>query len=89
MSSSKQVANNHFHIIFEKTDNDEAITIEDNKSKVSVTREGSFVQSGPETVDEIEIFKGEENKITMNQTHSKKFQCTYLLQFFPFDTQVT
>ena len=77
------------YIIFENTDNDEAITIEDIKSKVSVTREGSFVQSGPETADEIEIFEGEENKITMNQTHSKKFQCTYLLQFFPFDTQVT
>merc|ERR1719186_2338443 len=24
----------------------------------------------------------------MNQTHSKEFHCTYLLQFFPFDTQV-
>ena len=25
--------------------------------------------------------------ITMNQTHSKKFHCTYLLHYYPFDTQ--
>ena len=24
----------------------------------------------------------------MNQTHSKKFHCTYLLHYYPFDTQV-
>lgn len=76
------------YIIFENTDNDEAITIEDVRSTISVTREGSFVRSGSEISDEIEIFKGEENKITMNQTHSKQFHCTYLLHYFPFDTQV-
>ena len=26
--------------------------------------------------------------ITLNQTHSKKFHCTYLLHYYPFDTQV-
>ena len=26
--------------------------------------------------------------ITMNQTHSKTFHCTYLLHYYPFDTQV-
>ena len=36
----------------------------------------------------IEIFKGEENIITMSQTHSKKFHCTYLLHYYPFDTQI-
>ena len=24
----------------------------------------------------------------MNQTHDKKFHCTYLLHFYPFDTQI-
>ena len=37
---------------------------------------------------QIEIFKGEENIITLNQTHSKKFHCTYLLHQYPFDKQV-
>ena len=41
-----------------------------------------------DVVDEIEIFKGSDNKLTMNQTYSKEFHCTYLIQWFPFDTQV-
>ena len=24
----------------------------------------------------------------MNQTHDKKFHCTYLLHYYPFDTQI-
>ena len=39
-------------------------------------------------MDEVEIFEGRENRITMVQTYSKKFHCTYLLQNYPFDTQV-
>ena len=39
-------------------------------------------------LSKIEIFKGEENIITMSQTHSKKFHCTYLLHYYPFDTQI-
>ena len=26
--------------------------------------------------------------MTMSQTHSKKFHCTYLLHYYPFDTQI-
>ena len=37
---------------------------------------------------QIEIFRGDENLITMSQTHSKKFHCIYLLQYYPFDTQI-
>ena len=76
------------YIIFANTDNEDAVTIYDTRSTVSVKREGSFVRSGPEIADEIEIFQGKENRITMSQTHSKKFHCTYLLHYFPFDTQV-
>ena len=76
------------YIIFRNTNDDDAITIEKVKSKASLTREGSFQRSPPEVADEIEIFKGSENKITLNQTHSKEFHCTYLLHYFPFDTQV-
>ena len=71
---------------------------------VSISRQGDFVRSGPEIADEvrlkirktfiqrpfekIEIFNGEENILTMNQTHSKTFHCTYLLHYYPFDSQV-
>ena len=37
---------------------------------------------------QIEIFEGIENIVTLNQSHSKRFHCTYLLHYFPFDTQV-
>ena len=53
-----------------------------------VTREGGFVRAGLDYVDEVEIFQGSENKVTLMQTYSKKFHCTYLLQNYPFDTQV-
>ena len=55
---------------------------------VTITREGSFSRTPISVVDEIEIFLGRENKLTLNQTYSKIFQCTYLLQKYPFDTQV-
>ena len=66
----------------------EAVNIEEVDSKVFITREGSFTRAGLNDVDEAEIFEGGENKITMVQTYSKKFHCTYLLHSFPFDTQV-
>ena len=34
------------------------------------------------------MFQGAENKISLIQTYSKKFHCTYLLHDYPFDTQV-
>ena len=45
-------------------------------------------RSGVEEVDEREIFKGSENKLTMRQTYTHEFQCLYLLQNYPFDAQV-
>ena len=53
-----------------------------------VTREGEFQRAGLESVDEAEIFEGRENKITLIQSNSIKFHCTYLLHDFPFDSQV-
>ena len=55
---------------------------------VTVTREGNFTRSGLDVMDEIEIFKGTENKLTMNQTYTWPFQCQYELKRYPFDTQV-
>ena len=55
---------------------------------VTVTREGDFIRSGLDKVDEAEIFEGDENRLTMNQTYTWEFQCQYELQQYPFDTQV-
>ena len=46
-------------------------------------------RSGVEEVDEREIFRGSENKLTMRQTYTHKFQCLYRLHEYPFDAQVT
>ena len=58
------------------------------RSTVFVAREGNFTRSGLDYADEIEIFEGGENQLKLAQTYSKVFHCTYLLHFFPFDTQV-
>ena len=56
---------------------------------ITVSKEGNFTRSGPEQADEVEVFEGKENTLTMNQTYSKKFQCLYKLHRYPFDTQVS
>ena len=56
---------------------------------VTVNREGEFTRSSLEEVDEAEIFKGGENRLTMYQTYTHEFQCVYQLTRYPFDTQVT
>ena len=67
----------------------EVVQLEDGtKTTVTVSREGGFTRSGLEVADEIEVFEGGENKLTMNQTYSKKFQCEYQLHRYPFDIQV-
>ena len=92
------------YIIFRNTDRDDAVDIKNTRAVVSIKRQGNFVRSGLDVADEvvqhiplkdlllnplkIEIFNGGENMITLNQTHSKKFHCTYLLHYYPFDTQV-
>ena len=58
-------------------------------TSVIVTREGNFTRSSDKEVDEVELFKGAENRLTMHQTYTKEFQCEYVLQRYPFDKQVT
>ena len=83
------------YIIFQNTDENEAVDIEwitasgnQVATKMFVTRQGSFVRAGNEQIDETEIFQGFENTLTLIQSHTKVFHCTYQLHYFPFDTQV-
>ena len=57
-------------------------------TRITVTREGEFTRADLIDVDEAEIFKGADNRLTMNQTYTQEFQCHYKLQRYPFDTQV-
>ena len=77
------------YVIYDNTDMKEVVQLEEGtKTTVTVTRQGDFTRSGVEVADEIEVFEGGENKLTMNQTYSKKFQCEYQLHRYPFDIQV-
>ena len=55
---------------------------------VTVTRESDFARSGFDSLHEVEIFKGDENTLSMRQTYTNKFQCQFVLNRYPFDTQV-
>jgi hypothetical protein len=58
-------------------------------TSVTINREEeSPERSGLDIPDEIEVFQGEKNTLTMNQTYTWKFQCEYDLHLYPFDTQV-
>ena len=68
-------------------DNDDTVsTLE--KSKFKIGRLGNFSRSDLGTLDEIEIFEGKDNPISMIQSYTKPFKCNYDLMYFPFDTQV-
>ena len=55
---------------------------------ITVTKQGNLTRSDLNDLHEIETFKGSENTLTMRQTYTYKFQCDFLLEKYPFDTQV-
>jgi len=75
------------NIIFDNTENNDVMTL-DNIAKVTISREGNPEPSDLSVVDEIDIFKGSENRITFDKGFTKTLQCEYQLQLYPFDTQV-
>ena len=51
------------------------------------SKEGTFSLSDETIVDEINVFKGSENKIIFDMVFTKTLKCIYELQLYPFDTQ--
>ena len=74
-------------LVFQNTENNE-VTVADSEAEVTVTREGDFTRSDDTVVEEINIFSGEDNRITFERIYTKTFRCEYQLQLYPFDTQV-
>ena len=58
-------------------------------TELTLTREGDYIVSTDDNVEEINIFEGQFNRITFEQVYTKTFKCTYQLQLYPFDTQVS
>ena len=68
-------------------DNDDTVSALE-KSKLKIERLGNLSRSDISSLDEIEIFEGKENPISMIQSYTKPFKCNFDLRYFPFDTQV-
>ena len=78
------------YVIYDNTDMTEAVRLEDGlKTTVVVNRDGSLTRTKVDVLDEIEIFEGKANRLSMFQTYTKSFQCQYHLQRYPFDTQAS
>ena len=78
-------------VIYENTDQKQTTrlgTTWEWETNVEVSRDGKFTRSGLETIDEANIFKGDENTLIMSQSYTHRFQCQYNFQLYPFDTQV-
>ena len=78
-------------VIYANTDQKETTRLGENwewRTNVFINREGNSTCSSDEVVDETNVFKGSENRLTMQQTYAHKFQCIYDLKTYPFDSQV-
>ena len=54
----------------------------------TVSRQGGFMRSGLDVTDEIEIFYGTENKLSMTEARTEEFLCRFYPFWYPFDKQV-
>ena len=78
------------YVIYSNTDMKEAVQLDkDVQTTVVISKEGMFTRGGEDTLDEVEIFDGQENRLSMYQTYTKSFQCQYRLQRYPFDIQAS
>ena len=80
-------------VIYENTDQKETTRLGEFgngewDTRVIVKKRGNSTPSGLDTLDETEIFSGRENSLSMSQTYTHTFQCSYRLSAYPFDTQV-
>lgn len=73
-------------LVFSNTQNNEATRGVDD-TEITVTKEGNYTRSEEDVVDEINIFKGKENRLTFETSYTKIFRCEYQLHMYPFDTQ--
>ena len=74
------------NIIFGNTENNDVIGT-DMLAKITISKEGAFYVSDETVVDEINVFKGSENKMIFDMVYTKTLKCIYELQLYPFDTQ--
>ena len=62
-------------------------TLNDKNTFASIKREGNGSIIGKEIREDIEVFAGSDNGITMSRVYSIKFYCEYQMAWYPFDQQ--
>ena len=73
-------------LVFKNTQS-KLVSLNDQKTVIYVEREGQFFNSDISVLENIEIFSGAENPITMSRMYNMEFMCEYQLHMYPFDTQ--
>ena len=73
-------------IIFHNTESGQR-TINDKESFATISRTGLGVGSDSSISEDIDIYKGSENNISLPRLYNIEFFCDYNMRWYPFDTQ--
>ena len=73
-------------IVFWNTE-EQLKTVNDENTFASVRRSGAGSLIAREVNEDIEVFKGSQNEITISRVYSIKFYCEYQMAWYPFDQQ--
>ena len=73
-------------LVFENTE-DKPITSVDEKTSITIRKQGSFSLSKVEDVENQQFFQGRDNSMTMTRFYNIRFICNYEMQWYPFDIQ--
>ena len=73
-------------IIFDNTEEGQ-ITINDDKAAATISRTGQGTGSDSSISEDIDIYKGSENSITLSRLYNIDFFCDYDMRWYPFDAQ--
>ena len=73
-------------IVFDNTENDQRSVL-DGKSFATIKRMNEGIGSDSTISEDIDIYKGSENTITMSRLYNIEFFCDYDMRWYPFDAQ--
>ena len=73
-------------IIFYNTERGQR-TINDDESFATINRTGQGIGSDSSISEDIDIYKGSENSITLSRLYNIDFFCDYDMRWYPFDAQ--
>ena len=73
-------------IMFHNTEEGQ-ITINDDKASATINRTGQGTGSDTSISEDIDIFRGSENYITLSRLYNIDFFCDYDMGWYPFDAQ--